>query len=597
MEMICKAMVDEFLNVVSGDEIFFDYVGSKFQNSIKKLIPEKELYKIDEAVERLRGGQSDREDIAVNMQNCEGEYNLLHLCIEHLPGEFARRIVGGFHLTVSNISGMEENLLSLNLDVQRCKKLLGLEADIYFEYTVSDCSICFYRFSMGERIVVLEGDFNTAAKEILENGLVNEADIEIFNALCSDIRAIKHNFSYSFRNSIFTDGNDEKFCLMRGATLYRDGSAYSVVGTVSEIDSKSNLRTDFMSFEAYKDSLTSLLNKRAITQYAQNRILTHPNENLFIAIMDIDDFKDVNDNYGHLFGDEVLINFTNIIVNAVRDKGVVGRIGGDEFFIAIDKAKDILEVRSILRSIRSNLEWSYVGKLNEFKVSCSIGCANYPDDARDFPTLFKAADKALYLAKERGKNRYIIYNANIHGRVDDAADDKNIINIRKVKQEINEGDFIAHLGCKLLDKSFESVLEVLESLGNRCALDRISIFLSGDMHRAYVWGDDKVSAKNALYVFNEKYLDIFDNANVCFINNISKLEAALPEAFTIFNEQGIGRICQCLIGNRGDIRGVISFEKYADNNNSAIWSDFDKSVMSAIGSMLAKIISTEGYFQ
>ena len=169
---------------------------------------------------------------------------------------------------------------------------------------------------------------------------------------------------------------------------------------------------------ADEDPGTGLLNKRAVTEYAKDLIdLGGSGCNVTIAIIDIDDFKTINDTYGHSFGDEVLIKVAEIIQTAIGDKGVAGRIGGDEMFIVLKNMKSRDEIRLILKEIRTNIEWAYKnGEDSELVTTCSIGCATYPADADNFADLFNVADKLLYLAKEKGKNRYIIYEEEVHGQ-------------------------------------------------------------------------------------------------------------------------------------------------------------------------------------
>ncbi len=93
--------------------------------------------------------------------------------------------------------------------------------------------------------------------------------------------------------------------------------------------------------------------------------------NIALSIIDIDDFKSVNDNFGHLFGDKVIKAVANVIKNAVGTSGVAGRIGGDEFFIVFEKLNNELEYRNVLRCIKTNVAIQYQDQM-ERKLSCSM---------------------------------------------------------------------------------------------------------------------------------------------------------------------------------------------------------------------------------
>ena len=169
----------------------------------------------------------------------------------------------------------------------------------------------------------------------------------------------------------------------------------------------------------------SLFNKRAINEYTIEKIRDCQNthEGLYLAIIDVDDFKTINDTYGHMFGDEVLSRVSEIIRSDLNARGVAGRFGGDEFMVLFENVKSEQELRLILKTITKNIQWAFADK--EVSVTTSWGIAKYPEDGSSLEELFKIADKALYIAKAKGKNRYIIYDERKHG---------NIVTDREIQQ-------------------------------------------------------------------------------------------------------------------------------------------------------------------
>lgn len=162
-----------------------------------------------------------------------------------------------------------------------------------------------------------------------------------------------------------------------------------------------------------KDAMLDMLNKKAITEYAKHR-LSHPEWTSYLVILDLDNFKMVNDTYGHMFGDTVLVAFTEIINKAMGNHGVVGRLGGDEILIVTKDIPNKAALRPFLREIRTNMELAYKGKLDGISLTCSMGAAAYPEQAKSYEDTMALADKMLYLAKEKGRNRYLIYTPELH---------------------------------------------------------------------------------------------------------------------------------------------------------------------------------------
>ncbi len=167
------------------------------------------------------------------------------------------------------------------------------------------------------------------------------------------------------------------------------------------------------------DSMTGLYNKQAIIGYANELVQAYPRKNFYFFLMDIDHFKSVNDTFGHMKGDEVIIDVAHILRDSVGDAGVVGRIGGDEFMIVFENVCKEPELREYLRIIRDSVKEKYENLGDNISITVSLGGGLYPDYAQDYDSLFKLADKMLYIAKIKGRDRYIIYTPSVHGKVDD----------------------------------------------------------------------------------------------------------------------------------------------------------------------------------
>ncbi len=158
---------------------------------------------------------------------------------------------------------------------------------------------------------------------------------------------------------------------------------------------------------AKRDSLTGLYNHRVFQELIEKRI--QKGNPFTLAMVDIDNFKKLNDFYGHPFGDKILIEISQILDNNIKGIGFSARYGGEEFALCIDIPKNegvkkCEEIRKIIE------EWDfYLDENTKLKVTASFGVAGFPEDGRKRSVLIEKADKALYLAKRKGKNRVYIY--------------------------------------------------------------------------------------------------------------------------------------------------------------------------------------------
>jgi two-component system, cell cycle response regulator len=161
---------------------------------------------------------------------------------------------------------------------------------------------------------------------------------------------------------------------------------------------------------ATTDGLTGCLNKRAFLEELQKRmkVAERFGKRLSLIVTDIDHFKRVNDTYGHAVGDHVIRALGEILRGLKRETDVVARFGGEEFCILCEETDARGAVLLAERVREQLLERTFESELGNFNVTCSLGVAAYPDDAGTDSQLFELADKALYGAKQSGRNRVCV---------------------------------------------------------------------------------------------------------------------------------------------------------------------------------------------
>lgn len=153
------------------------------------------------------------------------------------------------------------------------------------------------------------------------------------------------------------------------------------------------------------DPLTSILNHKSAKELILQRISDETKE-FVLVIFDIDNFKLINDNYGHQFGDQVLQHIGSTLKNCIRTGDIFSRIGGDEFLIFFEgHPKQNETINRIYKSLSETYK--------NFKISISMGVAETTTCGRIYNDLFNCADKALYEAKRQGKNMIYYYNPSL----------------------------------------------------------------------------------------------------------------------------------------------------------------------------------------
>ena len=156
------------------------------------------------------------------------------------------------------------------------------------------------------------------------------------------------------------------------------------------------------------DSLTGLYNKAATQKHIQRLLLQYPGKVFAFFILDIDDFKNVNDTCGHAAGDMVIARFARMLRNEFRPTDIIGRIGGDEFVVFVP-APSCAWAEKKARNLVTTLRRDFTDGVKTCAISTSIGVAMAPEAGTEFETLYKNADNALYRTKQHGKNGFTIY--------------------------------------------------------------------------------------------------------------------------------------------------------------------------------------------
>lgn len=196
------------------------------------------------------------------------------------------------------------------------------------------------------------------------------------------------------------------------------GSPHQYVGLFSDITS-SKEQQQTLELMAHYDVLTKLPNRALFADRLERSIARSKRNKTLLAIcfLDLDDFKPVNDNYGHGVGDQLLIEVANRLTLALRDEDTVSRQGGDEFAILLSNVSSIEQCKALLNRIHRSLAKPYLIDGEMHYVSASSGATIYPLDDANIDTLMRHADQAMYQAKLAGKNSYRLFNVDDEQKV------------------------------------------------------------------------------------------------------------------------------------------------------------------------------------
>jgi len=185
-----------------------------------------------------------------------------------------------------------------------------------------------------------------------------------------------------------------------------EGDIVNYVGIFSDVSELREARRQ-LEFQAMHDPLTELPNRALFNDRARRAVARaqRRGQPFAIVFIDLDNFKDINDSFGHECGDRVLREVSRRLVEAMREPDTVARLGGDEFVLLVEELRDG-EIEYLVERCRSALDAPFIDGGREQRITASMGIAIYPEDGNEVDELLKSADAAMYQAKQAGRDTY-----------------------------------------------------------------------------------------------------------------------------------------------------------------------------------------------
>jgi len=243
-------------------------------------------------------------------------------------------------------------------------------------------------------------------------------DIPKLRELLEDILPKTTSFDNFEVEHVFPDIG-KRVMLLNARKIYQKANhTQRILLAIEDITERKGLE-DTLKTLATRDELTGCVNFRSMMELLGDEIARSQRyqKKFSIIMVDIDHFKRINDEHGHLAGNDALVTFAKVAHNSVRNIDIVGRYGGDEFIIVLPES-DLQQASIVIERIRNNLNQAKIISLHlekgkEFTLQFSAGIATFPHNAQDLKQLIWVVDNALRQAKEQGKSRTVLEKRNV----------------------------------------------------------------------------------------------------------------------------------------------------------------------------------------
>ncbi len=360
-----------------------------------------------------------------------------------------------------------------------------LTEEWFWIYDVNVATIQF--FGKGREILGLKAERQPFPSYVVDSGMVYPDDLKTFLQFDQNL---KNGEVHPVEVRFVQPSGVYKYYRITYKTMYnKDGKPMFSIGKTYDIDKQKKLEV-----LSKTDLLTNCLNKITTEDIVKETLINYPTASHALFLIDVDDFKSVNDDLGHYFGDITLTEIAKNLHANFRGADIIGRIGGDEFLVFIKNISDEKIIESKAQAIAKAFSNSYSGENKDYKISGSIGVAMYPKHANSYESLYKCADKALYSSKLGGKDRYTIYSEQI-------ADfgTKNLTEVDNANNPVN-AYFDADITSLVFDLMYQaddvegSLNTVLRLIGKHLNVDRCYIVQTFNEGKSfsitYEWVDE-----------------------------------------------------------------------------------------------------------
>ena len=580
-------LIDEKMSIVTADENFEAISGNNALFVYTRYIHPDDVSRFTEA---LKDYAESGKYIVVRMLYQTGEYHWMLTRIT--DGGVSETRGHMYEINIIDAALITTQIDNLNSQIKRYSSYLGMCENVLFSYDILNDDFNIFMTSDGHQTLSFyRGTLNAWEEDKIKTDALGLNEVKELDGFCKALangeKLFKREITINTLNKL---GRLDK-CLARGNTIVDEYGNSIVIGTIIILESSDNHVVEELNIISdMKDPGTDLLNKRAITDYVRKLIDSQPGHTVTIAIIDVDDFKTINDTYGHMFGDEVLYKVADILRDAVGSRGLFGRIGGDEMFIVMEGLNDNEGIRNVLRTVRNNTKWLYHDDPRNIKITCSIGSATYPNDAKSYDELFKIADKVLYLAKEKGKDRYIIYHEDIHreyvygmGRIVDLND--------KVFYKYHKMEVVNTIIREYKEADDARRKELIDIVAVAFNVNTIAIYDRTELTKHILYGDQRMTDDDGSFFKEDNYIPNFREDGIFVIDNINFFETKAPAVYKVYSEYGIVQAVQYIIG--GDIKknnNIISYGRYKLDRK---WAESDMNFLAIIGDYIGRIFLKE----
>lgn len=464
-----------------------------------------------------------------------------------------------YQSVIIDISEEKDTLIALRKESDRVAAVLEMTDEFIFEYLISeDVFVSTKKYSeYFNRPRIIK---NFYQQNLIANTIIHPDDISIITDAFHDLTNIQQSYQFDVRVKERT-GKYEWYNV-KCSTLYEDGKPYKLIIKLTNIDNERQKLERLLDI-SQRDSLSGLYNNSSLARNINDYLSGNGQYgNHCFILFDIDDFKGINDRYGHLVGDAMIKEYSQRLQNFFTTDDIIGRIGGDEFGVLLKNTNRKVAFE-IMNRLHDLFQDPLIYEDKKIPLFTSYGISVFPYDGMAYEELFKKADVACYYSKGLGKNFFTFYDESMSNQDHE---------FKNLTYRSSKTDKLLLDTIQLLGKSsviVETVKDALLKICEHFNFDYAYVFEGEEtyesFHCTYAFDKANVNLESNLSIHNPASVGLMGTIkkdSILYISDLATLANELPDLYQAMMKEKTKSVIITGIFEQGELRGLMGFGSY-----------------------------------
>ncbi len=403
-------IMDCDFNVICANEDMHRFIGVSVTDlSMVEIIHQVDFDDFKDVISHIK--TNTQKEMVLRMRRSDNSHRWMLMRISARKLDEANGIFTYYELNIYDILTLKKQNKSLQKNLLNFRHLLAMENEIFFTYDYETDVFQINNFLDNEIHNIMECSFDEFKTMAVSDKRISDDTVGEFIACCDDILNGAISYSHIFNTNLFMERVSFDKVEFRGSTIYQKNKSHIAVGSV-------RILTDSYKYKSLYTVSTSkaneMLSYEDINSFCEDSIMYDENSEIALILIEIDNLNDILENYGQEYFDKIYKSYFSTLEQMTHYRGTVCEIKSNLVCIAIKGINTELYLRAFIESLRNQVAWNIRLLGMEEKITFSIGAARYPQNGKDLRKIHRKLVKALGIAIEKGRDRYIIYKEYLH---------------------------------------------------------------------------------------------------------------------------------------------------------------------------------------